>query len=352
MNWYKKSQLNNNKYTCILTCMPSKKIKLSNNEIWYHVSDNPNLKIDINHSLRQGQMGKGFYVTKEPEIWADGNLGERPYVYEVYGVNIASSDERPSREELTKWGIQNGYLEMGIVKRPDGSTVLDLHGDPLIRPIETDKLKNIMWRDPMTGASLHALEHEYLKSKGFDGVEAVYSPEGHQAVIFSLENIKIRRSFNSKQEQLDRKSDINFQMIKLSKLFNVTEAINNQVLDKYNKVEGEINGLSIRNEIPNMSSIESTIDNFYILPGLYEVPLSEFSGLTGSHYSVQGTKRIFELAQQILNNKEINPLIVVIDKEGPYILEGATRVEALYKLNIFSFPAKIVLDIDSLSDKQ
>lgn len=160
---------------------------------WYHVSDNPNLEINFNYIPRQGSMGKGFYVTKEPEIWSDGNLGKRPYTYEVYGANIATPIDRPDRKKLVEWGIENGYFEMGVIKKPDGSTVLDLNGEPLIRPIETDKFKKVMWQDPMTGVSTHALEHEYLKSKGFDGIEASYSPEGNQAIIFSPEKIKLSK---------------------------------------------------------------------------------------------------------------------------------------------------------------
>lgn len=98
--------------------------------------------------------------------------------------------------------------------------------------------------------------------------------------------------------------------------------------------------------IPNLSSIDSSVDNPKVLPGIHEVPMSEFE-LTGKHYSVEGQKRIDSLAEQIKHSKEITPLIVVMDREGAYILEGATRVDALHNLGAKSFPAKVVLDMDS-----
>lgn len=72
-------------------------------------------------------------------------------------------------------------------------------------------------------------------------------------------------------------------------------------------------------------------------------PLSDFE-LTGRSYDVAGTKRIKELAAQIEASGEINPLIVVIDAEGPYILEGGHRSEALFRLGAKSFPALVVID--------
>lgn len=120
---------------------------------------------------------------------------------------------------------------------------------------------------------------------------------------------------------------------------------------KYKKAGDVVDGRTVRSEIPNMGSISASVDNPTILPGIYEIPLSEFEGgLTGKHYSAKGTKRIAELADEITASGEINPLIVVIDAEGPYILEGGTRAESLYKSGAKSFPAKVVLDEGSFYD--
>lgn len=129
------------------------------------------------------------------------------------------------------------------------------------------------------------------------------------------------------------------------------EMTRDELESKYTKAGSVVDGRRVRSEIPNMASIESSVENSTVLPGIYEIPLSEFEGgLTGKHYSVSGNKRIAELADEISINKEINPLIVVIDKDGPYILEGSTRAEALYKSGAKSFPAKIVLDEGSFYD--
>ena len=106
-----------------------------------------------------------------------------------------------------------------------------------------------------------------------------------------------------------------------------------------------VDGRVVRSEIPNQSSIESTLDNYAVLPGVREVPMSEFE-LTGKSYSADGDRRISELAEEIKASGEIAPLIVVIEKDGPYILEGATRVDALYRLGAKSFPALVVVNND------
>lgn len=51
-----------------------------------------------------------------------------------------------------------------------------------------------------------------------------------------------------------------------------------------------------------------------------------------------------DLAEQIRQSGELNPLIVVVDKDGPYILEGGHRYDALGVLGKKSFPAKVVID--------
>jgi hypothetical protein len=138
--------------------------------------------------------------------------------------------------------------------------------------------------------------------------------------------------------------EIGYEVLPGGKAKEPWEMTREELETKYKKAGDIVDSRKVREEIPNMDSIDSSIENAIILPGLYEIPLSEFEGLTGKHYSASGTKRIAELADEISKTKEINPLIVVIDKEGAYILEGATRVEALYKSNAKSFPAKIVLD--------
>ena len=104
-----------------------------------------------------------------------------------------------------------------------------------------------------------------------------------------------------------------------------------------------VDGRAVRDDVPNISSISASLTDYTILPGIREVPMSEFT-LTGKSYSVSETNRIKDLAEAIAESREISPLIVVIDAEGPYILEGGHRAEALFLLNAKSFPAMVVLE--------
>lgn len=112
-----------------------------------------------------------------------------------------------------------------------------------------------------------------------------------------------------------------------------------------------VDGLLVRDGIPNRASISASIDNYTILDGLREIPFSAFDPLGKlSYYSKSEERRTKQLADEIVVSGEINPLIVVIDKEGPYVLEGGHRFDALRELGKASFPALVVLDNDSLDE--
>jgi hypothetical protein len=106
--------------------------------------------------------------------------------------------------------------------------------------------------------------------------------------------------------------------------------------------------MRVREDIPNRSSIGSSLSD-YSTHGVQEVPMSAFETVGKTIYrSVLEEKRTKELARQIQENKELNPLIVVKDAEGHYILEGGHRFDALRELGIDSFPALMVHDLESL----
>lgn len=115
-----------------------------------------------------------------------------------------------------------------------------------------------------------------------------------------------------------------------------------------------ISGLKVRTEVPNMRSIDSSIENPEELPGIREVPLSDFPATSGAYkssnhfYAADDVARVDKLADQIKASGEINPLIVAIDEKGPYVLEGGHRLAALHKLGKKSLPAKIVIDRDAV----
>src|SRR5690606_15692508 len=76
-------------------------------------------------------------------------------------------------------------------------------------------------------------------------------------------------------------------------------------------IDDEIEGLTIRNRIPNMSSIEASFNDYEILNGIRKVSFStSFPEYTKNpkSYSHTEEERIINLAQEIVDNKEINPL--------------------------------------------
>jgi len=133
---------------------------------------------------------------------------------------------------------------------------------------------------------------------------------------------------------------------KIYKIAQDIEALINNISLKY-PVANNTDNLLIRKDVPNTSSISATLTNYKELPNIRNVPISEFH-LTGKSYSIQENERIKQLEEQIKHNKEINPLIVVVDKEGPYILEGGHRADALYNLKAKYIPALVIIDLDNI----
>lgn len=111
-----------------------------------------------------------------------------------------------------------------------------------------------------------------------------------------------------------------------------------------------VDGRTVRSEVPNTSSIGASLTDYTELPGIREVSFDSFDQMGELGYASKSERvRTQELAAKIKESGEINPLIVVIDNEGPYILEGGHRFDALRELGAKSFPAKVVLDNESIS---
>lgn len=123
--------------------------------------------------------------------------------------------------------------------------------------------------------------------------------------------------------------------------------LKSQWASRYPIASSVVDGRDVQNRIPNTSSISASLSDYEVLPGIREIPMDDFH-LTGRSYSVSECKRIESLSQEIHASKVITPLIVVIDADGPYILEGIHRAEALFLLKAQSFPALVVLDLEAL----
>ena len=117
---------------------------------------------------------------------------------------------------------------------------------------------------------------------------------------------------------------------------------------KYPKADKVVDGLSVGKEVKNMSSIPASFEKYEVEKGIKSVPMSDFpaSNPYQMFRSSDDIKRVQELAEQIKANKRIDPLIVTVDKEGSYVLEGVHRLGALNLLGIKNFPAVIVRDLD------
>ncbi len=118
---------------------------------------------------------------------------------------------------------------------------------------------------------------------------------------------------------------------------------------KYKLAKEYVNHLLVGNEVPNTNSIAASLVDYVTLSGIREVPLSAFTQMGPLKYhSISEEHRTKALAEEIDQSGMINPLIVVEDIEGPYILEGAHRFDALRELGVKVFPALVVLDLESL----
>lgn len=115
---------------------------------------------------------------------------------------------------------------------------------------------------------------------------------------------------------------------------------------RYPVAGDSVDGRTVLADVPNTPSISASFDDWEELPGIREVPMSDFGGPRSVFYAADDFRRSRELASRIRESGEISPLIIAIDDEEPYILEGAHRFVALHELGAVSFPALVVIDMD------
>jgi len=144
------------------------------------------------------------------------------------------------------------------------------------------------------------------------------------------------------KENYVRKSDV-------TRIFaNTNLRINLDDINHKYPVVKKIDDLSVSDNVPNIGSIESSLDKYFVLKGIREIPFSEFTDVKSAFYAANDWERSKNLASEIEENKYIDPLIVVIDNQGPYILEGSHRWVALSFLKVKSLPALVVIDLDKI----
>ena len=108
-----------------------------------------------------------------------------------------------------------------------------------------------------------------------------------------------------------------------------------------------VDGREVLDKVPNVGSISASLTDYEILRGIREVSMNLFD-VSNIFYNVNDYKRSKELSEKIRCSGEISPLIVVVDRDGPYILEGVHRLVALNYLNAKSFPALVVINFDDI----
>jgi hypothetical protein len=107
-----------------------------------------------------------------------------------------------------------------------------------------------------------------------------------------------------------------------------------------------VGGLQVRHDVPNQSSIDASIDTPTVLRRVRSVSISAFD--PKGEYVPSRSARVRQLAREIEQSKEINPLILGFDEEGLYVIEGGHRFDALRLLGVKEIPALVVMDEGSL----
>ena len=232
------------------------------------------------------------------------------------GTNNAFSD----RDELISWGLTDHDMQVFL----SGIKV----GDKSVFNMLTEIVRKILGLSPSYDSALDALIRttdsildERIEVMAY-GAKSRGFTFGHKAIDVTA----------NKAESVNRQAD-------------------NTSTKDFPNAKDIVSGLKVRDSVPNISSIDSSLDDYTILDGVREIQMSDFE-VQGKpkYYSKSEEKRTLDLAEQIRKNKEINPLIVVQDKDGLYILEGGHRWDALRELGIKSFPAIVVRDNESFNN--
>lgn len=119
---------------------------------------------------------------------------------------------------------------------------------------------------------------------------------------------------------------------------------------RYPKAGRHVDGLFVRQHVPNMDSIDGYFGSSETLPGIRVVPMADFGGPRSVFYATNDFERSERLAEAIRHSGEINPLIVGVDRDGPFIIEGAHRFVALYYLKARVFPAVVEVDLEQTNE--
>lgn len=122
-------------------------------------------------------------------------------------------------------------------------------------------------------------------------------------------------------------------------------AIVREANTRYPRAGKVVDGLVVRDKIPNTDSIEGYFGEHWTLRHVRVVSMADFDAGPG-YKSADDIERSKHLAEAIRESQEINPLIVGFERAGPFIIEGGHRHAALYYLGKKEFPALVVVSLD------
>ena len=114
---------------------------------------------------------------------------------------------------------------------------------------------------------------------------------------------------------------------------------------KYPVAGPVVDGREVIDNVDNMSSIAATFYRYLILDDIREV---DFAELYENGTKIDRNPRSVALAEEIKQSGKIMPLIIGVDRTGPFVVEGSHRYDALAMLGAKSIPAVVVLDLDEL----
>jgi 2'-5' RNA ligase len=275
----------------------------------------------------------GDRVVDDPQYATDPDTGEKSDAGVLltarkelqYGKDWVFDGEEFTDDDSTKRSSASGS---GVLPQEDGSAVAAGEGRGI--PGEPDNGKSGGMAEP----------HEQEARGGSGTSQATSGSQGSSGMAERPD------TSGSKVPVVSTKPE---ETIKWNGVRPTDEQIDKQypVLKKGQVVDGRV----VRPDVPNQSSIDASSTDPTVLSGIREISMSDFqdAGEKPNPYSVSEKKHIEGLAEEIKNSNEISPLIVMVDKEGPYILEGGHRYDALKILGAKSLPAMVVIDEDAFS---
>lgn len=283
------------------------------------------------------ERGKGrLYEVEIPEegeylLW-DEPLSKQP---EQVRKALATALAKFSPYILEKQQVAIDKLALQI---RDG----DITGERLYRDLSSLIGKS----DEITSKLLHSLGIAGIKY--LDGTSRSKGEGSYNYVVFSDDAVKIEASYSRKDDNppmASRKDVVGTNEGGRSADDN-TKGDREVWANSLPRAGREVDGRTVRDHIPNQSSIHASISNPEILSGVRVVPLSAFDYQPG-----KPDQRTLNLAEQIKESGEINPLIVGIDAKGPYVIEGGHRLDALIHLGAKELPAQIIIDLDEFPNE-